>query len=104
MKESNVIAGFKTAGTWLLNKEKYDKFNFDICLFEKYQKYVESGKPELDWTSYTNTAQEPCTVDFKNHNESNKSLDKSTIKKVSLLLIKVLIPIKVKIIMTHKMF
>ena len=62
MKENNVIAGFETTDIWLLNKEKYDKCHFDICLFEKYQKWVESGKPELDWASYTNTAQEPFTV------------------------------------------
>ena len=81
MKESNVIAGFETTGIWPLNKEKYQKSRFDIRLFEKYQKWVESGKPESDWASYTNTAQEPSTVDFKNLNESNISLDKSAIKK-----------------------
>ena len=66
---------------WPLNKEKYDKSRFEICLFEKYQKWVESGKPELDWASYTNTTQEPSTVHFKNHCESKISLDKSAIIK-----------------------
>ena len=79
MKESNVIVGFETTGIWLFNKEKYDKSHFDICLFEKYQKWVESGKPELDWASYPNTAQGPSKVDFKNLSESNISLDKSAI-------------------------
>ena len=81
MKESNVIVGFETTGIWPFNKEKYDKSHFDICLFEKYQKWVESGKPELDWASYNNTAQEPSAVDFENLNESNISLDKSAIIK-----------------------
>ena len=81
MKESSVIAGFETTGIWPLNKEKYDRSRFDICLFEKYQKWVESGKPELDWAPYNSTAQEPSAVDFKNLNESNISLDKSAIIK-----------------------
>ena len=51
------------------------------CLFEKYQKWVASGKPELDWASYANAAQECSTVDFKNLSESNISLDKSAIMK-----------------------
>ena len=42
MKESNVIAGFETNGIWPLNKEKYDNPVL-TCLFEKYQKWVESG-------------------------------------------------------------
>ena len=42
---------------------------------------MESGKPELDWLSYTNTAQEPSTVDFKNLGELNICLDKSAIIK-----------------------
>ena len=104
MKESNVIAGFETTCIWPLNKEKYDKSHFDIRLFEKYQKWVEPGKPELDWVSYTNTAQEPSTADFKNFNESSISLDKSATKKISLLLIKVLHPIIVKRIITRKIF
>ena len=73
MKESNVIAEFETTGIWPLNKEKYDKSHFDIHLFEKYQKWAESGKPEFDWASYTNTTQEPSTVHFKNLSESNVS-------------------------------
>ena len=40
-----------------------------------------SGKPELDWASYANTAQECSTVDFKNLSESNISLDKCAIIK-----------------------
>ena len=82
MKESNVIAGFETNGIWPLNKEKYDNPVL-TCLFEKYQKWVESGKPELDWASYNNTAQEPSAVDFKNLNESSISLGKSAIIKKS---------------------
>ena len=81
MKESNVIAGFETTGIWPLNKEKYDKSRFDIRLFGKYQEWADSGKPELDWASYTNTTQEPSTVHFKNLSESNISLDKSPIIK-----------------------
>ena len=42
---------------------------------------MESGKPELDWVSYTNTTQELSAVDFKNLGESNISLDKSAIIK-----------------------
>ena len=81
MKESNVITGFETTGIWPLNTEKYDKSRFDIHLFEKYQEWADSGKPELDWASYTNTTQEPSTVHFKNLSESNISLDKSPIIK-----------------------
>ena len=81
MKKSNVITGFETTGIWPLNKEKYDKSRFDIRLFEKYQEWADSGKPELDWASYTNTTQEPSTVHFKNPAESNISLDKSPIIK-----------------------
>ena len=65
MKKSNVIAGFVTTSIWPLNKERYDKSRFDIPLFEKYQKCLESEKPKSDWASYTNTAKKPSTVDFK---------------------------------------
>ena len=81
IKENNVIAGFETTGILSSNKEKYDKSHFEMRLFQKYQKWVESGKPELDWASYDNTAQECSAVDFKNLNESNISLDKSAIIK-----------------------
>ena len=46
MKESNVIAGFEANGIWPLNRENYDKSCLDIPLFEKYQKWVKSGKPK----------------------------------------------------------
>ena len=104
MKESNVITGFETTGIWPLNTEKYDKSRFDIHLFEKYQEWADSGKPELDWASYTNTTQEPSTVHFKNPSESNISLEKSPIIKNQSLPVKVLLPIKVKIILTCRMF
>ena len=81
MKKSNVIVGIETTSIWPLNEERYDKSRFGIPLFEKYQKCVESEKPKSDWASYTNTAKEPSTVDFKNLSESDISLDKSAIMK-----------------------
>ena len=50
-------------------------------LFEEYQKWAESGKSELDYASYTNTSQEPSTVDLKKFSELNISLDKSAVIK-----------------------
>ena len=64
------------------HKEMYDRSRFDICPFEKYQKWAASRKPELDWVSYTKTVQEPSTVDFKNLSELNIFLDKSAIRKI----------------------
>ena len=54
LNEKNVIAGFESTGIWPLNRDKYDKSRFDIRLLRRYEDWVASGKPPLDWTHCNN--------------------------------------------------
>ena len=59
MTANNVRAGFETTGIWPLNREKYDKSRFDIRIVHKYEQWVTSGKPALDWSNCNNAKDVP---------------------------------------------
>ncbi|XP_057314858.1 uncharacterized protein LOC130656038 [Hydractinia symbiolongicarpus] len=62
MNEGNVKAGFESTGIWPLNREKYDTSRFDVRLVHRYDEWVASGKPSLDWTTCNSGKDAPKAV------------------------------------------
>ena len=49
MKPENAISGFSSTGIWPVNCEKYPLQRYDTRILSKSYKWVESGKPPLNW-------------------------------------------------------